>query len=326
MKCINRSTTLLVRLAAGAVLCARAFAAASECVAVAGDRILLRDLATVLPAEAITDPERAVGFSPRAGVQRTLLFREWAGGARAPLPGEPDEICVQRASRELTRDELTAALESAFAQSGPGLTVDVQEFPKGPLPVGRLVFSRANLQLARPSPQSGLVQIIGYIEFGGDPARSQRLPIWVRARIEANTARLELTCAVQTGDEIAAACIERKQARAYPFLQGSIATPLAELTGRIARRRLAPGTVLQDNMLYPRQDVKPRQEVSLHVRCGQANLRLKATSETGGATGELVTVRLAASNRRLRARVTAPGATEYLVSPDATLESPTKGI
>jgi flagella basal body P-ring formation protein FlgA len=303
-----------------------ALAAAPECVAVAGDRIVLRDLSAVLPAEAITDSERAVGFSPRAGVQRILLFREWSGGKREPLPGEPDEICVQRISRELTREELTTALESAFAKSGSGLTIDVQEFPKGPLPVGRLVFPQSNLQLARPNPQNGVAQIIGYIEFGGGAARPQRFPVWVRARIEADAARLELTCPLQAGDEITAACIAHRQARAYPFLQGSAMATVAELAGRTARRRLTAGTVLHDNMLYPRQDVKPRQEVSLHVRCGQANLRLKATSETGGATGELVTVRLEGTNRRLRARVTAPGATEYLVSAESMTAAPGKGI
>jgi flagella basal body P-ring formation protein FlgA len=287
---------------------------------------VLRELSAALPAEAITDPERSVGFSPRAGVRRTLLFREWAGATRAPLPGEPDEICVQRVSRELTREELTTSLELAFADAGPSLTVDVQEFPKGALPVGRLVFPRTNLQLARPNPQSGQVQIVGYIEFGGESARPQRHPLWVRARIESESLQLGLTCPLAAGDEIAEACIEQKPARAYPFLLGSAAMSSASLAGRVARRRLTPGTILQDTMFYPRQDVKPRQEVSLTVRSGQANLRLKATSETGGASGELVTVRLSGTTRRLRARVTAPGATEFVVPPGSAAESSTKGI
>ena len=94
----------------------------------------------------------------------------------------------------------------------------------------------------------------------------------------------------------------------------------------LQRRSLAPGTILRDTMFYPRLDVKPRQEISLLVRCGQANLRLKATSEGGAATGELVTVRLPDSNRRLQVRVTAPGTAELQVPAATSPGDSTKGI
>lgn len=321
MKCINRSTISLVSACAALVVCARALAGATECVIVAGDRIVLGDLAPVLPATAVDDAERIVGFSPRPGVRRTLQFREWAGGARGPLAGEPEEICVERVARTLTRDELTAALEAAFAGAGSGITIDVQEFPRGAVPVGTLVFPDASLRAARPDSQSGLVQLAGYVEFGSAPGRPLRFPVWVRARIESDTVQTKLTCPLAAGDEITSACVEEKPARAYPFAQTGSPLGLSALAGRTARRRLTPGTILREAMLYQRQDVKPRQEINLVVRCGQARLRLRGTSEGGGAAGDWITVRLADSNRRLRVRVTAAGAAELLVP----AEDPPKG-
>ncbi|MEP7363028.1 MAG: flagella basal body P-ring formation protein FlgA [Acidobacteriota bacterium] len=300
-------------------------AAAADCLTVNGDRIYLRDLATALPEAAISEPERMVGFAPRPGVRRTLQFREWAGNIRRPHPGEPDEICVQRIARTLTREELTAALEAAYSSEGGSLTIDVQEFPRGSIPVGNIVFPRSNLRLARPDPHSGLVQLIGYVESGSAASRPLRFPIWVRAHIESETVRVELTCPLASGDEITGPCVQEKIGRTYPFMEGVAVQSATGLSGRAARRSLAPGTILQDAMFYPRQDVKPRQEVSLVVHCGQANLRLKVISETGGAAGELVTVRLPDSNRRIRARVTAPGAAELLVPTGGTAENETKG-
>ncbi|HZO51076.1 MAG TPA: flagellar basal body P-ring formation chaperone FlgA [Bryobacteraceae bacterium] len=329
MKCTSRSTISLASLFAGLVLSAHAAVGPPGCLTIAGDRILLGDLSPVLPAAAVMDPKRMVGFAPRPGVRRTLLFREWAGTARAPVPGEPDEICVERVARVLTRQDLTTALEAAFSHAGSGLAIDIQEFPKGTVPVGKLVFPLANLRSARPDPHSGLVQLIGYIEVGFDPARPLRFPVWVRAHVESEATRVELTCPLAAGDKVGAGCIQEKTVRAYPFTQGNAAVSVEALAGRTARRRLTAGTFLQDAMFYPRQDVKPRQEISLLVRCGQANLRLKATSEGGGAEGELITVRITESNRRLRARVTAPGAAELLVPASgaaaALSRNPSKG-
>ncbi len=335
MKCISRSIISPGSVAAWLMLCTQAAAAPPACLVVAGDRILLGDLAAALPTQAVTDRERVVGFAPRPGVRRTLLFREWAGGTRAPLPDEPGEICVERVARTLRRDELTSALEAAFAGAGNTLTVEVEDFPKGAVPVGQLVFPSPNMRLARPDPQSGLVQLIGYVEFGEGALRAQRFPIWVRARIEAESTQVELTCALAPGEEMNPTCAREKVVRAYPFSQGARADAsfrtetgsVAALQGRSARRRLPPGTILTEAMFSPRQDVKPRQEINLQVRCGQAHVRLKATSEGGAATGEMVTVRIADSNRRLRVRVIAPGSAELLVpaAPAAGPQQEVKG-
>jgi flagella basal body P-ring formation protein FlgA len=295
------------------------------CVAVAGDRILLGDLAALLPAAAVVEPERPVGFSPRPGVRRTLLLREWAGSARPPLPGEPDEICVERASRLLTASEIEQSLTAAFGDLVRGLAIDVQDFPKAPVPLGRLVFPLPNLRLARPDPHTGLVQIIGFAEYGSDPARPLRFPIWVRARIDAETSQTELTCPLVSGEEVTPACVRETTTRLYPFLPEAGGVAIADLAGRPARRRLQPGTLVRDIMFAPRQDVKPRQEIRLTVRCGKASLRLKATTEQGGAIGEWISVRPGDSNRRLRVRIIAPGAAEFEVPANATPETLIKG-
>lgn len=326
MRCINRSIILRASLAAALAFCVPAIAAVPACIAVTGDRILLGDLAASLPPAAIAEPERLVGFSPRPGVRRTLLLREWAGSARPPLPGEPEEICVERASRLLTAGEIAQSLAAAFGDLARGLAIEVHDFPKAPVPVGRLVFPLSNLRLARPDPHTGLVQIVGFAEYGSDPARPRRFPLWVRARIDAATSQAELTCPLTAGEEVTPACVRETTSRVYPFLPEAGGLSLAGLSDRAARRRLLPGTILRDAMLAPRQHVKPRQQIHLTVRCGKASLRLKATSEQGGAIGEWITVRPAGSSRRLRVRVIAPGAAEFEVPAGAAPENPIKGI
>lgn len=330
MRCTNRSTTSPAKVwlaaVAAALLTAPALAAATDCLPVAGDRITLADLAPALPAAALDDAARSVGFAPRPGVRRTLLFREWAG-TRPRLAGEPFELCVIGESRPLTPRAVRAALEQAFAAGGnTPPDIDIDELPRGAVPTGAPHFPEANLRAARPNPRSGLVQLNGYILHGSDPARPLRFPIWVRARIEADLAQMELSCALEMGDELTAACLRTATVRGYPFASasataGPAAGPAAFL-GRTARRRLAAGTPVQEPLFHPRQDVKPRQEVSLLVRCGQAALRLKATSQSGGAVGETVTIRVEGSRHALRARVTAPGAVELLVPASASIRQP----
>lgn len=330
MRCINRSTTSpasrLLAAAVCAVLLAPLPALASECLPVSGDRIRLGDLAAALPPEAIDDPARAVGFAPRPGVRRTLLFREWAAG-RMRLPHEPAELCVTGEAHRLAPEAVREALAQSFATltTQPGIVIPdivIEELPLGAVPSGTLQFPAANLRAARPNPRTGIVQVNGYILYGSDPARPLHFPIWVRARIEADLARVELTCNLNSGDEATAGCLRMATTRGYPFSGAPGAPDPSRFLGRAARRRLAAGSVAEDAMFTPRQDVKPRQEVSLLVRCGTASLRLKAVSQTGGAIGETVTIRVEGARHPLRAQVTAPGAVEVLV-PAATTASTT---
>lgn len=328
MRCTNRSTTSPAKawlLAGAALLVANTLPAAADCLPVSGDRITLADLAPALPVAALDDATRRVGFAPRPGVRRTLLFREWAG-TRPRLAGEPFELCVIGESRPLTTEAVRAALQKAFAGFAAPPDIDIEELPRGAVPAGTIQFPEANLRAARPNPRSGLVQLNGYILHGADPARPLRFPLWVRARIEADLAQVELCCALEPGDEVTAACLRTATVRGYPFASASAAagpTPSpAAFLGRTARRRLAAGTPVQEPLFHPRQDVRPRQEVSLLVRCGQASLRLRATSQSGGAVGETVTIRVEGSRHALRARVTAPGAVELLVPAAASTLSP----
>lgn len=328
MRCTNRSTTSPAKswlaAVAAALLTAPTLPAAADCLPVSGDRIMLADLAPLLPAAALDDATRSVGFAPRPGVRRTLLFREWAG-TRPRLAGEPFELCVIGESRPLTPQAVRAALQQAFSGLAAQPDIDIDELPRGSVPAGAIHFPEANLRAARPNPRSGLVQLNGYILHGSDPARPLRFPIWVRARIEADLAQVELSCALDMGDEVTSACLRTATVRGYPFASTSAAGPTAgqgAFVGRTARRKLATGTPVQEPLFHPRQDVKPRQEVSLLVRCGQAALRLKATSQSGGAVGETVTIRVEGSRHALRARVTAPGAVELLVPPAAPAPPP----
>lgn len=318
MKCINRLITLLVSLAAGALPAA---SAPPPCLAVGGDRIRLKDLAPVLPAGAMDAPERPVGFTPRPGLLRLLSFREWAGSTRRPLPGEPEELCVERLAHPLKSETVTLALQSAYKEWGPQLEIQVLEMPKGPVPEGDLVFPVNRARMARPDPRTGVVLLNGHVVYGDDPDRPLRFPVWVRARVEVPITRMELICPLEAGSELQAECVRTTTAPGYPAQDSLELVSIRALIGRTARRKLVAGAFLRDAHFTPRQDVKPHQEIQLVVRSGQATLHLKATSEGGAIKGGWVMLRVHGARQRLRARVVDEGAAEYIL-PSST--SPTQ--
>ena len=166
MKCINRSTTLRNSLRTAAVfasLAANAFG--GNCVPVAGDRVRAKDLAVVNDWFATLDGATEFGMTPLAGVTRIMRGRELLTLARAAkgtsIPEAFADICVERAARSLTREQLQPVLDAAL-----GGAAIILEFSRYRIPDGSMEFTRAGLA------PSGLWR--GRVKYGAN----RSTPIW----------------------------------------------------------------------------------------------------------------------------------------------------
>src|SRR5437660_3546465 len=105
---------------------------AAACIAVAGDRIVARDLAPVAPAFRALAPDTELGYAPAPGSRRIFRAVELAGLLRryrepgdagaagksldsekpgaAGTGGGPGEICVERDMDALAPEALRAAI------------------------------------------------------------------------------------------------------------------------------------------------------------------------------------------------------------------------
>ena len=79
--------------------------AAASCVAVDGDRILARDLASASAAFATVEPDAELGYAPAPGASRTFhpaeLKRMIARHGGTP-GGEVGPLCIERATLPLS--------------------------------------------------------------------------------------------------------------------------------------------------------------------------------------------------------------------------------
>lgn len=288
MKCISRSIISAASLA---------LALSAECVKVAGEWIHAADL-------GIGNPVREkIGFAPRPGAQRHFSRADLAllGAAAPPATG----ICVERESEELTAAMLQAALSASLP---PQAKVELLDWPRIPVPRGRLRFPESGLRMARPEPATGIVQLRGYVEYDG----RKRFPLWVRAHIAAPVREWLLTCPLPARATVETDCIKERETDRYPFAPAGAAQTGVE--GRRLRQAAPAGTVLRETMLLPREDVRLKEEIELTVVSGAARLKLRAVSESAAAVGQTISVSVDGSRRRLRAQLVEKGRAELIVN------------
>jgi len=275
------------------------FLVQTGCVAVHGDRILAGDLAAASSVFGAVDPGLALGYAPAPGIERWLTRRELARalGGTAPLSALPARLCVVRASRKLSVAEVTAAMRRALPA---GAKLEVMQIPEAPLPEGDLEFPLSGL---RQAGEPGLYFWKGRLKV---PGGGRSVPVTATARIlaqrEVAVARRHLAAgeAVAKGD-IAA------EIREEAFWPERKTQPAASFFGWRVRRGLAPGQVVDARQLIPPIAAKAGDRIALVAERGRARVSVEATVLTAGRVGDIVLLRTPLHQRRVRARVSAPG-------------------
>ena len=266
--------------------------AVAGCLPVAGERILARDLARVLPAFAALPPDLALGYAPSPGGIRTFAAAELSRLARRyGLAIETSaEACFLGPVETLTGARVEAAMRAAM----PTARIEVVEFSRQPVPPGELLFPGSGLAAAQASGPSTVLLWRGHIRRPGQ----DDFPVWAKARIRLSGTRTRAAEALPAGQPI-----ERAQLRMEAYEGAARFPELSQIVGRVPRRPIAPGEVILPQWIEEPKDVQRGEKVRVEVRIGQARLLLEGQAQSAGRRGEMIPVRNPASGKVFRARV-----------------------
>jgi hypothetical protein len=164
---------------------------ASACVAVEGDRILGRDLATGNSVFASLDPKLAVGLSPLVGATRVFKAPELKALEQRngiPIVKPLGDLCFVRASSPLTEEQLKPVLAEALGRTDFQLV----DFSRYRVPQGKIEFKPRGLT------SSGLWR--GRVIY----SESRSMPVWAKVKIAGKPPEIPVaeTREVERGERI----------------------------------------------------------------------------------------------------------------------------
>jgi flagella basal body P-ring formation protein FlgA len=276
----------------------------ADCLRVAGERILARDVAAVIPAFAALPADEPLGFAPAPGARRVLTARELAllaerRGIKLEATGG---LCVERAARRLDPEQVRAALEAALAASGTPAEarLEIVDFSRYAVPEGELEFARAAL----PAPPRAGVAVIwrGWVRYVGN----RSVAVWARVRLAVSGECVVATQNLGAGRPIEATQVRLERAEWFPFAEAPARDP-GQVVGRLPRRWIRAGApVVLSGLAAPNQ-VQRGQAIDVEVSSGATQLRFRGRAESGGNAGDAVMVRNPANGRRFAARVEGEG-------------------
>jgi flagella basal body P-ring formation protein FlgA len=276
----------------------------AECVAVAHERILAKDLAPAVPMFQALDPETALGFAPLAGTRRVFSGHELRLIARqhsidAPEAGVPD-LCVTRLVTPLLREQIEKALEKSLAM--PDARIEILDFSSQPLPLGALEFRLSGL--ARPPAAQPENPVIwrGRLVYDGNRSAS----IWAKVRISVERTWLVAAEDIAARQPIRSEQIRTESNRVFPF---PATEPLSadSVAGKLAQRTIHPGQRIAANALQDAPDVTRGETVRVNVTEGLASLTLDAVARSGGRKGDVILLHNPSTGRDFQAVIADKG-------------------
>jgi flagella basal body P-ring formation protein FlgA len=295
---------------------ALAVLARAGCLAVSSDQIMARDLRDAVPFLEKLDPETPLGFSPLPGTQRILSARELTliaqrhGLTLISSGGLMPNVCVERAVRPISREEMKSALVAALGTADTEL--ELIEFSEQPAPPGRLEFRRAGLNKPPLLAPEAPVLWRGRLIYDGQ----RSVMVWARVKITVDRVVLVASEDIAIGAVLGAGQIQEVQERQFPFVEPS---PLArdEIIGKIARRVIPAGRKFAPGALGEPTDISRGDLVHVRIVDGSATLSLDAVAQSSGKKGESILVHNPTTGKNFRAVVEEKGRATARSSPGA---------
>jgi flagella basal body P-ring formation protein FlgA len=278
----------------------------SQCLVVREDRVRIADLVNANPGLRELDQNLVVFPSPLIGSVRRLGPVEWRQvpalrGYRMP------DLCIQRADRELTREDVVAAI-------GGQLPVEVEweliDFSRFRVPEGRVEFLRSDLLRQSPPGASTPTLWRGRVVT----EQGEQAAIWARVRMQVQRRVLVAAHELAPGFRLQPDDFVEESRAMFPFGGQEVATESLK-RGLEVRRVVAKGTLLAQSMVRPHvAQVKVGQTVRVVVVTGEVRLEMAGTVEMSAKQGTQTWVRLAATGKKLRGMVQPEGTVVVEVS------------
>lgn len=275
--------------------------AASACLPVEGDRILMRDLAAAIPAFAIVDAEERVGFTPVPGSQRRFSAGELSRlAARHSIAVEMlAPVCFERTVETLTEERLLTTLREAL----PGNAhLEIVDFSRVRIPSGELEFLRDGLTPAPVASPRAPVLWRGRLKY----AATQSMPVWVKARVWVSRQTVVAVRDLAIGKPIEVAEIRLGVVDVSPFSEAA-ASSIQEVAGFAPRLAIRGGQAIPRSVLESPAEVIRGEMVGVEALYGAAFLKYEVRAEASGRVGEAIPVRNLKSGKTFRARVIRKG-------------------
>ncbi len=127
--------------------------------------------------------------------------------------------------------------------------------------------------------------------------------MWAKVRVSVPCERVIAVEALKPGQPIGPREFRVEQGDCFPSLDGPGRTPAASLLGMVPARAIAARSEIRPEFLTRPNDVNRGDAVHVEVLSGAAHLALVAKAESGGRSGDFITVRNPSSNRIFRARI-----------------------
>jgi len=273
-----------------------ALAVAATCLPVDAhkDQITAADLARALPEWNMVAPDAAISLAPAPGVVRVLHIAELRRLAtRFGVTSEPSaDLCYQRPAEAVSPDRMLSAMQAQL----PAARIEILEATRMPAPVGDVEFPLSGL---RPGYWSG------YVAYGS----GRKFAIWARVNVSTTVKCVVAAADLKPGQPIEAAQLTVEARDVFPtaHLRDAGADAIGVMTGRVPRRAIRAGTIIQTEWLDAPKSVQRGDTVKVEVVNGSARVEIEGIAETAGAVGDLIFVQNPDSKRRFRARVESQG-------------------
>lgn len=278
------------------------------CVAVDGERLLVRDLVPTIPAFAQLKGNTDLGPAPAPGVTRVVSRQQimrWAGSIDLQTDIEiPVSICLERLMTTLQALAVLSAIQAAVAEifAGKEAQIELLDFPRQKLPEGTLQFAKSGVLRGPIAKLDAPVLWRGVLLTAG----KRNIPVWARARVLLQRECWMANVFLPTGSPVQADRFTVEKRWVNPFLPA--ATCAAPPPGEYSlRRSLVSGQPLREGDLRTVPTVRRGNTVSAILSTRGATLSFPVIAENDAETGETLTVRNLATGKRLLGRVEAVG-------------------
>ena len=289
--------------------------ARAGCVAVSSGRITAGDLKDTVPFLQDLNPDTPLGFSPLPGTQRILSARELnliaqRHGLTPSSSGLMPSLCVERAVRPISREDIQAALVAAL--NTPNAELELVEFSEQPAPLGRLEFRRAGLNKPPLGAPDSPVIWRGRLIYDGQ----RSVMVWAKVKVSVDRVVLVAAEDIALGAEIGAGQIKEVHVQQFPFVESSL--PVREnIIGKIARRTIPVGQRFTLSALNELRDISKGDKVHTNVIDGSATLSLDTIAQSSGKKGESILVHNPSTGKNFRAVVEEKGKATVRSTPGA---------
>lgn len=266
---------------------------ADGCVVVNREKISFGDLKGKVPLATSILSASIFGFSPAPGQTRVIRggeIRAFLAKHQLRPTDEIEPICVRRAANVPAEEDVVAAIRSAFRPTE--VQVEIVQFSRMPLPVGRIHFDVAQFPAAPSASDSVLWRGFHKDEEGRTRA------FWAQVRVLTKVCRLVAATDLIAGRVLAAENATTTEAWAFPDVRESGTCDLDKVVGFILKRAVAAGSVIRSQDLVAPSAVEKGKGITVLVDTGKAQLSLTGQAEATGRVGDRIAFTTALSKRR----------------------------